>query len=103
MAISCGRCPARFCGWCLADCGDDDSHPHVRRCADVPGGYEPIFPEGGFETFEMHHRGKKILALRQYLDGHGAEVAARVVDGLRVQLEADELGEIVLRYCEVER
>jgi tRNA A-37 threonylcarbamoyl transferase component Bud32 len=31
FALSCSRCPCRFCGWCGADCGTD-AHAHVRQC-----------------------------------------------------------------------
>ena len=31
FALTCSRCKAGFCGWCLADCGRD-AHRHVANC-----------------------------------------------------------------------
>jgi hypothetical protein len=40
-ALECGRhtCKARFCAFCLTDCGNssNDAHAHVRQCPLNPG------------------------------------------------------------------
>jgi hypothetical protein len=33
-------CRGAFCGWCLADCGEE-AHPHVRRCREAPRDHGP--------------------------------------------------------------
>jgi hypothetical protein len=59
LAISCSTCPCKFCGWCFEDCGDNDAHPHVQTCIQVPKGVDAFFPQmpdvlGAFE--KAHNR-----------------------------------------------
>ena len=42
MALTCGQCNAGFCGWCLADCGND-AHNHVARCSAKPPGADVYY------------------------------------------------------------
>jgi serine/threonine protein kinase len=41
FALTCSRCDARFCGWCLQQSTQKDVHPHVQTCAlnKNPGSY----------------------------------------------------------------
>ena len=53
FALSCGACTCKFCGWCLADCGDQDAHPHVARCSEKPPNADTYF--GSSRDFKDSH------------------------------------------------
>ena len=42
MALTCSVCGVGFCGWCLADCGED-AHKHVVRCDAKPRGADRFY------------------------------------------------------------
>lgn len=56
LALQCSRCPCKFCGWCLRDCGDRDAHPHVKKCTLKPHSRinDPYFCS--FQEFEDFQR-----------------------------------------------
>ncbi len=69
FALSCSSCPCKFCGWCLRDCGDGDAHAHVRACARVPRGTNPLFPRPDpLGVFGRVHRERRRDEVRAHLD-----------------------------------
>ena len=73
FAVTC-NCGCAFCGWCMADCGND-AHAHVRQC---PCSGNPGTFYGSVEQFEAIHREKRKNAVRQYLASLPSEDAAKV-------------------------
>lgn len=61
FAISC-TCRCALCAWCLADCGQDDAHLHVKTC---PQNLNPSSFWGTTEEFNKTHaerRGHEVAA-----------------------------------------
>ena len=59
MALSCSRCPCKFCGWCGADCGTD-AHPHVRRCDKMIGTNGLFASAGDYERAQQRMKKQKV-------------------------------------------
>ena len=72
FVITC-TCNCRFCGWCLAECGEDSfaAHDHVRAC---PENLRAGFVDGSVEEFRQHHNRRKRQSALQFIDSD--EVAA---------------------------
>eukprot|EP00966_Prymnesium_polylepis_P058887 1364910-Prymnesium_polylepis.2 len=85
-ALECSRCPCRFCGWCLADCGTD-AHDHVRQCPEKPPDCDMFFPRP-LERFNRHWRERRAALVRQTLndDLRDEEERAEVREALREHL-----------------
>jgi hypothetical protein len=62
FALTCSRCRAGFCAWCLTDCGSD-AHAHVARCPRSVGGG----PFGTLAQFQECHRKRCGELVRAYL------------------------------------
>ncbi|KAL6063842.1 IBR domain-containing protein [Balamuthia mandrillaris] len=83
FALTCSRCNAAFCAWCLQDCGKN-AHRHVRGCAhNLAGGN--VF--GSFEQFEEGQRRRRERKVREYLNGLEREEREQVAAGLKKELE----------------
>jgi hypothetical protein len=59
MALSCSRCPCKFCGWCGADCGTD-AHPHVRLCDKMIGTNGLFASAGDYERAQQRMKKQKV-------------------------------------------
>jgi len=89
FALKCSRCPCGFCGWCLADCGND-AHEHVRQCDQKPPGADVLF--GSQAQFAAAQKRRQKGLVRRYLDQEvDAEVKAEVEAACRAELEANDL------------
>merc|ERR1711933_582142 len=85
-ALVCSRCGCGFCGWCLTDC-DGDAHHHIQHdCTEVPPRHDPLFPFGGFDTFQEHHRQRKGRLLLDYIIDLDEDTRHGVVRELRALL-----------------
>jgi serine/threonine protein kinase len=84
FALSCGACPCKFCGWCLADCGDRDAHPHVARCSEKPPNADTYF--GSRRDFEHSHNKRCKRKVTEYLASLEPETRAAVSGALAKQL-----------------
>ena len=72
FAIRCA-CRCSFCGWCLADCGND-AHPHVRTCPQNP---RPNDLYGTVSEFHHHHNERRRQSVLQYVGSHAVSVEDR--------------------------
>jgi hypothetical protein len=80
-----GFCGAAFCGWCLADCGDD-AHPHVRTCPHnkvAGGGYF-----GGLDLFQAARREAQARSLDAYMQTLEPALRTALRRALQGDLEA---------------
>jgi hypothetical protein len=84
-ALTCSRCPCKFCGWCLEDCGDGDAHPHVRACKIKPAGVDAYYPNPP-EKWDQHWRGRKSKGVAAVLEALPAAEQAEVRQKLKLQL-----------------
>jgi hypothetical protein len=84
FALSCSRCSAAFCGWCLAFCGvRGDAHAHV-RCCPHRSSEDPLF--GSLEQFSMVTRRRQRDDVRLFMATLPAPVAERLRSALATQL-----------------
>ena len=83
FALSCSRCNAAFCAYCLEDCGDD-AHAHVMRCEHNPTNPKDLFASG--EVFEQAQRRRRARMLEQYLRTLAADMRARLMVSLQPEL-----------------
>jgi len=88
FALSCGACQCKFCGWCLADCGDRDAHPHVAHCPHKPPNADTYF--GSSRDFKDSHNKQCKREVLNYLASFEPETRAAVKRELAQQLR--ELG-----------
>uniref|UniRef100_A0A0G4HBZ4 Protein kinase domain-containing protein n=1 Tax=Chromera velia CCMP2878 TaxID=1169474 RepID=A0A0G4HBZ4_9ALVE len=83
FALTCSRCRAGFCGWCLADCGDD-AHAHVATCQHS---LDPGDVFGTIELFEQAQRESKRRKVDEYIQNIADEALQREVrELLEIQL-----------------
>ena len=83
-ALTCHRCPCRFCAWCGADCGTD-AHEHAGNCGAKPADACGLFPNPDqLARGQMQHRAGK---LRTYLGELAAETRATLLPEMRGALE----------------
>ena len=76
FALTCQRCSAGFCAYCLNDCGND-AHQHV---ADCPHSLHPGDVYGRFKDFTEVQRQRRQRMVREYLATIGdASVRQRVI------------------------
>jgi serine/threonine protein kinase len=94
FAVTCQECGCGFCGWCLADCGDD-AHPHVLRCPHNKkrGGYW-----GTVEQYNQAKNGRITAKLHSYLN-RKSQIAREVVTSISVGLRKLGFGHIVQEYA----
>jgi ankyrin repeat protein/serine/threonine protein kinase len=64
FALTCGKCRAGFCAWCLHDCGED-AHRHVNNCAHNTTQPRSVF--GTEAQFEQAQRERRANLVRAYL------------------------------------
>jgi hypothetical protein len=64
FALTCGKCRAGFCAWCLHDCGED-AHRHVNNCAHNTT--QPRNVYGTEAQFEHAQRERRANLVRAYL------------------------------------
>jgi hypothetical protein len=95
-SVKCGSCPCHFCGWCLADCGND-AHAHAAQCYNKSPGAN-LFGTLGLneqqhrEEFDEAHRRRQKPLIRTYLNREvEADLKAQVVAACRAQLEVNKL------------
>jgi hypothetical protein len=81
-ALTCSRCRAGFCAYCLEDCGRD-AHAHVARCRHGNG--RGVFG-GDMAVFNEVQRARKTRVLRAYLDTVDNAVREDVKAALRQDL-----------------
>ena len=93
-ALYCSRCPCKFCGWCLQDCGDSDAHAHVRSCRAKPPGVDTFFPNP-WSSFENHWKQRKAEGVRRELQTLSADEQRDIRHALRVQLAAHGIESLV--------
>jgi hypothetical protein len=84
MALTCSAaaCGCHFCGWCLADCGND-SHPHVANCAvksRLPGRIDRYFATP--EQYKEAWKARRIELLESFLDTKEKELQLKLLDNL---------------------
>jgi hypothetical protein len=84
FALSCGACKCKFCGWCLADCGDQDAHPHVARCSEKPPSADTYF--GSSRDFKDSHKKRCKRKVTEFLASLEPETRAAVRGALAKQL-----------------
>jgi hypothetical protein len=60
FALTCGRCRAGFCAWCLADCGAD-AHAHVANCPENQNRGSYFGSENDFKTHHNRRRHRQVL------------------------------------------
>ena len=96
-ALECHYCKCNFCGWCLADCGND-AHAHVRQCNNKPLSADVFFGTPGLnkqqqqQEFQGVHRLRQKALIDTYLNREvEAHLKAEVVAACRAELETNEL------------
>mmetsp|Transcript_30659 Transcript_30659/g.86720 ORF Transcript_30659/g.86720 Transcript_30659/m.86720 type:complete len:1056 (-) Transcript_30659:200-3367(-) len=87
FAITCARCGAGLCGWCLQDCGKD-AHPHVAVCRwnESPGGNGIYFAPHAL--FEKSANRRRSLAVQRYVEGLDGELRRLVKKRLMPHMQA---------------
>ena len=84
-ALTCHRCDAKFCGWCLQDCGSD-AHGHVSSCPEKPkGNIDALFPEPKSE-FKRHWEKRRERLVKLELAKHPLQVQSDVIKSLTKEL-----------------
>jgi len=73
FALTCSRCQAGFCAYCLADCGTD-AHAHVASCPHGRGGYH-----GSFGVFEAAQRERRARMVKDYVETLPKDEAERAL------------------------
>ena len=90
------HCSCHFCGWCLADCGND-AHAHAAKCYNKPPGADlwgtpGLNPQQKRQEFEEAHRRRQRPLLRTYLNQEvEADLKAAVVAACSLELEVNNL------------
>ena len=98
FALSCSRCSAGFCAYCLADCGRD-AHQHVGTCPEGlasikasktnrgrVGGHPPTV-YGSKEAFEVSQKRRRCKHLAVYLERYDAETRDALLTSLKKELD----------------
>ena len=88
FALECHACACGFCGWCLADCGED-AHDHVSQCAAKPPGADEFY--GSREEFENAQRKRQKMLIHTYLQQHDASLRREILEACKTELEALKL------------
>jgi hypothetical protein len=104
FALKCNSCPCNFCAACLKDCGED-AHQHVAKCAVCLSGGGMT---GGFfgtrEHFKRIHENRRRELVKEFFEEPGmCELAGKVVQVMRKQLEGHNLVDIVEQYVPAAR
>jgi hypothetical protein len=84
FALSCSACTCKFCGWCLADCGDEDAHQNVARCSEKPPNAGTYF--GSSRDFKDSHNKRCKHKVSVFLASLERETRAAVRGALAKQL-----------------
>lgn len=83
FALSCSRCDCNFCGWCLADCGED-AHSHVLRCPHNLAGGNLFADENLFKQAMNRRRARE---LRRYLGKFQEAIAEEILKECATDLD----------------
>ena len=110
FALSCGRCRAAFCAYCLADCGKD-AHAHVGTCAEGKDslkaagagnrrnvGGHPATVYGTKQAFEVAQKRRRCKHLALYLERFDDENREELLTALD-----DELRDLGIARADVAR
>ena len=73
-ALSCSRCGAGVCAYCLKDCGRD-AHAHVAACPHKPVAMTGAGGYGGMDSFNHHQRARKERLIHAYVKTLPKDVA----------------------------
>jgi hypothetical protein len=97
-ALTCGNagCDAKFCAWCLRDCGDD-AHRHVAECLAKPDGADVFYDtKQQFMDVQRQQQRAKITGVFQELN---EALRGQVAIAVGVVLEEVGLGDITARFA----
>ncbi len=85
FALTCSKpnCQAGFCAWCLQDC-DADAHRHVANCPENSTLSE-VF--GTIQSFDKHHRDRRLRLVREHLQRETVTVRELVMRKLDKELK----------------
>uniref|UniRef100_A0A0G4HPY8 non-specific serine/threonine protein kinase n=1 Tax=Chromera velia CCMP2878 TaxID=1169474 RepID=A0A0G4HPY8_9ALVE len=78
-ALACSRCPCKFCGYCLRDCGND-AHPHVRHCPSDTS-RSGLFPSR--PNWERAQRERQRRTVQQIVNSLSREEKTKVLQHLQ--------------------
>ena len=97
MALSCAKagCGAAFCGWCLADCGDN-AHSHVAHCPAKPAGADTFFDREN-QRFDVWKRMQSEAAV-DFLEGLEERLRSKVALACTAVLFDRGMADIVQRF-----
>ena len=100
FALSCESCPCRFCAGCLAPANSGhECHRHVSACEVCrKAGVDGYF--GTFRQFEQIHKTRRSKLMKEFLERPDKrELAGKVVEAMRKELEDLDLHDIISRYA----
>ena len=100
FALSCESCPCRFCAGCLAPANSGhECHRHVSACEVCrKAGVRGYF--GTFPQFEQIHKTRRSKLMKEFLERPDKrELAGKVVEAMRKELEDLDLHDIISRYA----
>ena len=98
FALRCHSCPCNFCAGCLEDCGRD-AHGHVTGCEVCrQAGLDGYF--GTRLHFEKIHKTRRSRRIKEFLEQPDKrDIAGKVVEAMRKELEDLELVDITEQYA----
>jgi hypothetical protein len=83
FALTCSRCNAGFCAWCLAHCGND-AHAHVAQCAhNTSRGKDVFCTEAAFLAAQ---RQRSVRLLKAFLAAQAPAIRAPLLRELTADL-----------------
>ena len=88
FALTCHACSCGFCGWCLANCGED-AHDHVSQCAAKQPDADEFY--GTRDEFEGAQRSRQNALIHAYLQQHDASLRRDILEACKKELEANKL------------
>jgi hypothetical protein len=77
FALTCGRCKAAFCAYCLRDCGHD-AHQHVANCPDNLAPGRDVFGREDLFTAAQQQRRRRMV--KKYLDTLDVDLRRQVLE-----------------------
>jgi len=83
FALTCSRCNAGFCAWCLAHCGND-AHAHVAQCAHNTSRGKDVF--GTEASFLAAQRQRSVRLLKAFLEAQAPAIRAPLLRELTADL-----------------
>lgn len=95
FALTCSRCSAGFCAWCLADCGSD-AHGHVPDCPENPQRGNVYGQAVDFDQSQKERRRRKVREFLQNIES--VEVRVQIIASCRKDLEDLHMLDIVRQF-----